>query len=379
MLNWEIPYLTADLPGIGGTLRAEIADFSVEEIPAYLPCGTGEHTFFGVEKRDISTLALIQHIAQALGVSEREISSAGLKDARAVARQTLCVHAVPPEKLLALELPHARVLWATPHTNKLRNGHLRGNRFTLRIRDVAADAETRTAAIAERLLARGVPNGYGRQRFGNRGNNHEMGLLLLRNDRAALRTHGIHHLSYKMRQFLVSAVQSALFNALLAVRIKRGLLDDVLPGDVARKEDTGGLFIVEDIAAERPRVRRWEISATGPIYGYKMLAAQAEAGALEATILEEAGLSPTAFRPFSAKGSRRPLRYYPEGLTWQMEGPTTLRLSFFAPKGAYATMLLRELMKTEAMLETEDDEENADTAQLHSENESADNMNAVGC
>ena len=357
MLNWETPYLTPDLPGIGGKLRVEIDDFIVEEVPAYEPCGEGEHTFFGVEKRDISTLALIQHLARALGVSEREISSAGLKDARAVARQTLCVQRAPPEKILALDVDKAHILWAKRHTNKLRSGHLRGNRFTLRIRAVGPGAETRAAAIVEQLLARGVPNGYGRQRFGNRGDNHEMGLLLLRNDRAALRARGIHHLSYKMRQFLVSAVQSALFNAVLAARIKRGLLDDVLPGDVARKEETGGIFIVEDADIERPRVKAWEISATGPIYGYKMMAAQAAAGALEATILEEARLAPADFRPFQAKGSRRPLRYYPEGLSWQMEGPDILTLSFFAPKGAYATLLLRELMKAEVTLEAETDED----------------------
>ncbi len=361
MLNWEIPYLTSDLPGIGGKLRVEIDDFIVEEVPAYEPCGEGEHTFFGVEKRDISTLALIRQIAQALGVAERDISCAGLKDARAVARQTLSVQWIPPEKLMALTLDKARILWAKRHTNKLRSGHLRGNRFTLRIRDVAPEAEVRTAAIAGQLLARGVPNAYGRQRFGNRGNNHEMGRLLLRDDRAALRTHGIHHLSYKMRQFLISAVQSALFNALLATRIERDLLDDVLPGDVARKEDTGGIFIVEAADVERPRVKAWEISVTGPIYGYKMLAAQAEAGALEACILKEAGIALADFRPFQAKGSRRPLRYYPEGLTWSVDGPGVLVISFFAPKGAYATSLLRELMKTEAVLEEEVGEDSGAT------------------
>lgn len=364
MFNWEIPYLTPDLPGIGGKMRVEIDDFVVEEVPAYEPCGEGEHTFFGVEKRDISTLMLIKQIAQALDISEREMGSAGLKDARAVARQTLSVQWIPPETLLALELDKARILWAKRHTNKLRSGHLRGNRFMLRLRDVAPEAETRAAAIAAQLLARGIPNGYGRQRFGNRGNNHTMGLLLLRNDRAALRTHGIHHLSYKMRQFLVSAVQSALFNAVLAARIERGLLDDVLPGDVARKEETGGIFIVEDVAAERPRARAWEISATGPIYGYKMLAAQAEAGALEAAILAESGIALADFRPFKAKGSRRPLRYYPEGLSWQMEGPDILTLSFFAPKGAYATLLLRELMKAEVVLEDEDSEDADDASSV---------------
>lgn len=357
MLDWRIPYLTADLPGIGGVIRADIEDFVVEEVPAYAPCGEGEHTFFGVEKRDVSTMVLIRQIADGLGISEREIGSAGLKDARAVARQTLSVHAVLPETVLALDLPKARILWAELHTNKLRSGHLRGNRFTLRIRDVDSDAPQHAEAIVERLRARGVPNGYGHQRFGNRGDNHEMGLLLLRNDRAGLRDHGIHHLSYRMRQFLISSVQSALFNTVLAERIARGTMDDVLPGDLAKKMDTGGMFTVEDVAVERQRVQAWEISATGPIYGYKMMTSQANAGALEARVLEEAGIRADDFRAFKAKGSRRPLRYYPDGLDWQMEAADVLAVSFFAPKGAYATMLLRELMKAETVIDEEGDED----------------------
>jgi len=349
MLNWEIPYLTAALPGVGGTIRVEIEDFVVEEVPTYEPCGEGEHTFFGVEKRDVSTMVLIREIAGALGVSERAISSAGLKDARAVARQTLCVQWVPPEKILALDLPKAQVLWAKRHTNKLRSGHLRGNRFTLRIRDVVPEAASRAEAITAQLLARGVPNGYGRQRFGNRGDNHEVGLLLLCNDRAALREHGVHHLSRKMRQFFVSSVQSSLFNAVLAKRLESGTMDDVLLGDVAKKTETGGIFTVEDVMADGPRVKAWEISATGPIFGYKMLAARDDAGALESQVLADADIPLDVFKPFKAKGSRRPLRYYPEGLQWEMEADDVLTVSFFAPKGAYATSLLRELMKVEGM------------------------------
>ncbi len=348
-MNWQIPTLTADLPGVGGVIRAEIEDFVVEEVPAYAPCGEGEHTFFGVEKRDLSTPMLIKQVARALGVDAREVSSAGLKDARAVARQTLCVHAVPPETVLALELENARVLWAERHTNKLRSGHLKGNRFTLRLRDVCAEAEARAAAILAELDARGVPNGYGPQRFGQQGNNHEIGLAILRNDREAMKAYNVHHLPWQMRGFMVSALQSALFNQVVAARMAQGTMDDVLPGDVAKKTETGGLFTVVDVDAERARVKAWEISATGPMYGFKMMAAQAAAGALEAQILAESGIALEDFRRVKADGSRRPLRYRPEGLTWRMENATTLEVAFFAPKGAFATMLLRELMKNDTV------------------------------
>ena len=356
MIDWHIPYLTADVAGIGGVIRTVPEDFRVEEVPAYEPCGAGEHTYFRVEKRDLSTPALIRQVADALGVPQRDVSCAGLKDARAVAEQTLSVHGVPPERVLALELDRARVLWARLHTNKLRTGHLRGNRFTLRIREVAPGAASRAEAILARLAERGVPNGYGVQRFGNAGDNHEIGLLLLRDDTEGLRARHIRRPSKRMRGFYVSALQSALFNRVLTLRLDRGVMDGLLLGDIAKKQDTGGLFTVEDVAAERPRVAAWEISPTGPMFGYKMMAAQAEAAALEAGVLADAGLMPEDFRPVRARGTRRPLRYLPEGLTWAMEGADVLRVAFFAPKGSYATMLLRELMKAETVLDEDDDD-----------------------
>ncbi len=102
MLDWRMPYFTADLPGIGGRLRVACEDFIVEERPAYAPSGAGEHTFFAVEKRDLSTPLLVKELARALELSPQLISYSGLKDARAVARQVLSVQGVPPERLAGL-------------------------------------------------------------------------------------------------------------------------------------------------------------------------------------------------------------------------------------------------------------------------------------
>lgn len=347
MINWKIPYLTNTIPGIGGVIRSEPEDFVVEEVPAYEPCGEGEHTFFRVEKRAITTMALTKQIAQMLDIPAREVSSAGLKDKYAVAQQTLSVHNVAPETLLTLELDHAQVLWAKRHTNRLRSGHLRGNRFSLRIREPHPEAETRMDAIVEQLTARGVPNGYGEQRFGNRGDNHEVGMLLIHRDNAGLKERGLRRIAGRMKQFYISSLQSALFNQLLKARMERGLMDGLLRGDIAKKQETGGLFTVEDLDAELPRVAAWEINPTGAMYGYKMMPAQDEAGALEDEILAASELTLEDFRPVKAKGTRRPLRYRPDGLTWSLED-NVVSVSFFAPKGSFATMLLRELMKPEA-------------------------------
>ncbi|MGC9348765.1 MAG: tRNA pseudouridine(13) synthase TruD [Anaerolineae bacterium] len=345
-LAWHVPYLTTELPGVGGVIRTEVKDFVVDEVPAYEPSGEGEHVYLRVEKRNVSTIQLIQEVAQKLDISSRVIGSAGLKDTHAIARQTLSVHGVSVEAVEALQLDQARILWVKRHRNKLRAGHLRGNRFTVRIWGVVRDADTRAAAILHRLRVRGVPNAYGPQRFGNRGDNQILGYYLLHDDQERLASHGVHHLSRRLRHLFVSALQSALFNQVLAARIEAGTMDTVIQGDVAKKETTGGIFTVEDVTAERPRAADWEISATGPIYGYKMLEAKDAAGVLEAQVLARAGLTLDSFRSVRARGLRRPLRYNPEDATHRMDEEGHLIVEFFAPKGAFATVLLEELMKT---------------------------------
>jgi tRNA pseudouridine13 synthase len=345
-LVWQVPYLTAETPGTGGVIRMEIEDFIVDEVPAYEPCGDGEHTYFGIEKRGVATMHVANQVAEQLGLRSRDVSFAGLKDTHAIARQTLCVHNVQKETIEALELDKTRILWVSRHRNKLRTGHLRGNRFTIRIREVVPETAIRARAILETLARRGVPNAYGPQRFGNRGDNQIVGYHLLRHDTEALRAMGMRRPQRRMFNFYISSLQSALFNQVVATRINAGTLDTVITGDIAKKTDTGGIFTVEDAETERPRAAAWEISATGPIYGYKVMQAQADAGEIETRILSSAGIAPEDFRAVKAQGVRRPMRYNPEGLTWEMDGDDQLVVSFFAPKGSFATMLLRELMKT---------------------------------
>src|SRR6266480_1679967 len=127
-----LPYLTRDFPGVGGTLKQRPEDFFVQEIPIYEPTGQGEHVFFEIQKRDVSTFDAINRIAAALGISTRDIGYAGLKDARALTRQILSAWGTTPERVMALALPDISVLWAQPHSAKLRLGHLAANRFAIK-------------------------------------------------------------------------------------------------------------------------------------------------------------------------------------------------------------------------------------------------------
>ena len=326
-----LPYLTADLPGTGERIRAELEHFQVEEVPAYLPSGEGEHLYLFVEKRGLTTRDLVKRLT-ALGVPEVEIGVAGLKDKHAVTRQWLSIPARYEAALSRFEEPgRIQVLKTDRHKNKLKTGHLKGNRFRVFVQGAEAK---KAEAVLERLAAQGLPNYYGPQRFGLFGKNPERGLELIQNPKS--RGHPW------LKRFLIGSVQSLVFNAYLAERLRRGLYDRFLKGDVAKKHDTGGEFLVEDPERENPRAKALEISPTGPLFGRKYFEAEGEARALEDEVLRRFGLSREAFT--ARRGARRPIRVPLEEVRVEpAEGGVWL--SFFLPKGSYATSLLREVMK----------------------------------
>jgi tRNA pseudouridine13 synthase len=332
------PYLTADLPGCGGELRSVPEDFEVEELPAYPPGGEGEHLFLWVEKRGRDTPSVARALAGALGLTPREVSYAGLKDRHALTRQLFCVPARVEAKLASFSAPGVSVLWTRRHANKLRTGHLKGNRFRIRIRGVS-DPQAARAAF-ERIERQGLPNFFGEQRFGARGDNADLGKRLLRGERLPRRPDRFE------RKLLLSAYQSLLFNRALALRLRAGTLARALPGDVMRKQETGGLFVCESPEVDQPRVDGFEISPAGPLFGPKMIRAQGEVAAGEAELLRAEGMELTDFERGGeeTEGGRRPYRV-PLAVGELREEGTDLWIGFELPRGSYATVVLRELLK----------------------------------
>ena len=178
----KLPYLTQNLPGIGGEIKSMPADFYVEEIPRYLPSGEGQHLYVTIEKTGVATLKAINMIARAVGVHRKNIGYAGMKDAHAVTRQTLSIDGASAADVEKLDIPGIKIIAAKHHRNKLKLGHLAGNKFVVRIRGVDETALERAQAIISELKKIGVPNYFGEQRFGRRSNTHLLGLALLKND-----------------------------------------------------------------------------------------------------------------------------------------------------------------------------------------------------
>lgn len=331
-------WITADLPGVEGHLKAQPEDFRVWELPAYEPAGEGHHAYYEVTKRDWSTEALLRQVAAKLGRDAREFGYAGRKDRHAVTTQRISCPAEWPdiESGLAQIEGVLEVNFLGLHANKLRRGHLRGNRFRLVIRDCHPDTLSRAQAIASRLAQTGWANYYGQQRFGREGDNADRGKSLILGRGKARRN---------QRELLVNAYQSALFNRLLAERIQRGQFATVLEGDVLGHLPQGGLFVSTDPAADQPRLERFEVSPAGPIFGYKMFAAAAEGHRLEQELLAQEGVKLDDFRRVSAPGSRRRQRLPLDDFHYQCEGHDLI-LEFSLPAGSYATVLMGEFQKT---------------------------------
>jgi len=333
IFSWDrLPAVTGDLEPTGGTIRGSPDEFRVTEIPSYLPEGRGSHLYLRVRKRGLTTRDLVVALRDA-GIPDARIGVAGLKDKHAVTEQWLSVPWALREEASALdELPGAEVLERSRHRNKLGVGHLRGNRFEIVLRDVTDDAEARARAVTDRLAEVGVPNYFGPQRFGRFGRNAVDGLRLLAGENVPG--------DRRLQRFFLSALQSWIFNELLAGRIRDGLYRTVLPGDWARRHDSGGTFRVEDAPAEVPRAQRLEISALLPLHGRKVRVSAGEPGRREQAALSELGIAWTDLT--GRRGDRRPSRVVADDVTIEATD-ARLRIGFTLPKGAYATSFLREL------------------------------------
>jgi tRNA pseudouridine13 synthase len=293
-----------------------------------------------VEKRGVSTLDAVEALATELGQPAREFGFAGLKDARAVTRQWLSIHDVDPARAEKAECPGVRVLAASRHENKLRMGHLRGNRFGIVLRGVDPDHLEALQKNVDHLKEVGVPNYFGEQRFGKRGANLAKGLKILSgNPKKTAR-----RIPKRLLRLLISAVQSEVFNRVLNRRIED--IDQLVDGDVAWIHESGACFLVDNAQAEAKRCKNFEISPSGPMPGPKMLRASGEVARLEDEILAELAVDCEVFGRVPGgtnSGVRRPLRV-PLGSPKLSPLDSAARIEFELGKGSFATAVLRQLL-----------------------------------
>ncbi len=385
--------------GLGGRIRSRPEDFLVEEIPLRPPTGRGDVTRVQIEKRATPTFDVLLFLSKAVKVSERRIGYAGLKDARAVARQYVSVPKVAPERFHGLRHPKFRVLSAERDAKALKIGHLKGNRFTIRVRDPNLERVDAARTTLERLVSRGMPNGYGTQRYGVRQDGHLLGRAMVREDwggfmdlllgdpapsemnpsvREARRCYDAGDLeqAYALfplkhrwekralkvlmrggsprdafeiigsgpKRIWLSAWQSYLFNCILHRRVQDDTFDRLEPGDLGWLHGSGALFQADEHDADL--ARRHRASPTGPLLGYDPRVPTGRPGEIEREVLEAEGADAEAFRTSHcrARGGRRPLRVRLREATLAVESDGSVVVRFVLPPGAFATVVMEHLM-----------------------------------
>lgn len=319
-----------------GILRAQPADFVVEEDVGFEPDGAGNHLWVWVEKRGLNTEQVARSLAKLAAVPVRDIGFAGLKDRHAITRQWFSVpmpagRDLPPQS----STEGWSVLRQQRHGRKLRRGTLVGNRFTIVLREICAEAvalQSRLTAVA----AGGVPNYFTEQRFGfdNLG------------DAAKLFTGARTAISPHQRGILFSAARSALFNRVLASRVQANTWRSLLTGDALQLAGSNSFFVATEIDAQlEARLQSKDIAPTGPLWGRGQPPVQGAAAAIEAEVAAAYPAFTAGLAQAGLDHARRGLGVFPQDFSWQHDiSARSLTLRFALPAGAYATAVIREIV-----------------------------------
>lgn len=326
-------------PRFRGRLRTVPEDFRVREELSFALDENGEHVWLWVRKRDANTDWVARRLAEWAGVPAGAVGYAGLKDRRAVAEQWFSVHLPgrPEPDWTAIVDPEFAVLKAVRHSRKLRRGALAGNAFRIVVRELDGDP----AELAERLgfvAETGIPNYFGEQRFGREGGNLERAEALLRGEE----TVRDHH----RRGLYLSAARAALFNAVLARRVAERTWNQPLRGEVLMLDDSHSIFAVTELDDTlRRRVAEFDLHPTGPLWGAGALRSGGPVRELEETVAATLPAFRDGLASAGLKQERRALRLIVRNATLALPDAGTAVLSFRLPAGAYATTVLRELVR----------------------------------
>ncbi|MFT8212271.1 MAG: tRNA pseudouridine(13) synthase TruD [Symbiopectobacterium sp.] len=337
-LNMETLTWLHGEPLATGTLKATADDFRVVEYLGFAPDGDGEHVLVQVRKRGCNTAFVAEALAKFARIPARAVSYAGLKDRHAVTEQWFCLHL--PGKALpdfsAFMLEGGEILACARHRRKLRIGTLRGNQFTLTLRDISdrAAVDARLSVIAEQ----GVPNYFGSQRFGHGGNNLIQAARWARDE--------IRVKERSKRSFYLSASRSALFNLIVSARLSQGLATQVVAGDVLQLAGRGSWFVAneDELAALQARVDRRELCVTAPMPGEGEPGTQGDALAFKQRCLVGQETLLGLLRRERVEVARRAALLYPQQMRWSWPDETSVTLDFWLPAGSFATSVVREII-----------------------------------
>ncbi|MAD43245.1 MAG: tRNA pseudouridine(13) synthase TruD [Arcobacter sp.] len=331
-------------------------DFVVTEIPLYEFSGEGEHLILKIRKKDLATWDALEIIAKFVGCKSRDIGYAGLKDKNAMTVQTISIHKQYEEKLKTFNHPNIKILETTYHNNKIKVGHLKGNKFFIRLKRVNVLDSRKIEAALGSIVTLGMPNYFGFQRFGIEGDNYKKGKAIIEGTLKEKRRN--------LKQMYINAYQSYLFNSWLSKRIEISKLIDafepkeiyeklnlpldlvkrmkkqehplkIMTGDLLSHYPFGKIFTIEDLETESEKFYNRDRVPTGLLSGKRVKNSVDLAYKIEKEY--EA--------PTGEDGARRFAWIFPEEVESNYkEDKNWMELKFTLPKGCYATELIAEII-----------------------------------
>ncbi len=332
-------------------------DFVVTELPLYDFSGEGEHLILKIRKKDLATWDAIEILAQYLNCSTREFGYAGLKDKNAMTVQSISIHRKFEEALNNFEHENIKILEKTYHNNKIKVGHLKGNKFFIRLKRVGLVEKRKIEEAISSIANYGIPNYFGFQRFGIEGDNYKKGKDIIDGK--------LKERNRNLKQMYINAYQSFLFNKWLSKRIEISKLVDafepkeiyeklnlpldvvkrmkkqkhpfkLITGDLLSHYPYGKIFNIEDLETESDKFLARDRVPTGLLCGSRVKKSIDLAYEIEKEFDEKVQ---------QEDGARRFAWIFPEDLESNYkEEKNWMEIQFYLPKGSYATEVIAEII-----------------------------------
>ena len=331
-------------------------DFVVNEVPLYEFSNEGEHLNLKLRKKDLATWDAIEILANYLKCRTREFGYAGLKDKNAMTVQHISVHRKYEDALKSFSHENIKILETTYHNNKIKIGHLKGNNFFIRLKRVGLVEKQKIEEAFSKIAVFGMPNYFGFQRFGIDGENYKKGKQIVEGT--------LKERNRNLKQMFINAYQSYLFNSWLSKRIEISKLIEafepkeifeklnlpldevkrakkqphpfkILTGDLLSHYPFGKIFIIDDLETESQKFFEKDRVPTGLLCGKRVKKSEGLAYEIEKDFEVQ----------MSEDGARRFAFVFPENLQSNYkEDKNHMELSFYLPKGSYATELIAEIL-----------------------------------
>jgi len=325
-------------PTATAVLRAQPADFRVDEVLGFTPSGEGEHWFLHIEKTGLNSDEVANRLAKLAEVKLMDVGYSGLKDRHAITRQWFSVYlpGKPSPDWMSLGDDELSILEVTQHNKKLRRGVHKANAFEITLKEFDGDFSELQSRF-EQLQKNGFANYFGEQRFGHGGRNIDRALALFEKR--------LRKVSRAKKSIYLSSARSWLFNCVLSERIQQGRWNQLQQGDVVMLHGSHSIFAIEEVdELLQQRLLEGDIHLTGPMWGKGSSKLGEEAQAWENACISSEPPLAAGLEAAGMKMERRPLRVLPQAMAITQLDERSVQLKFELPTGSYATSLLRELV-----------------------------------